>query len=110
MSDDRLSLHVVAFTPHYKSTLRGFVSIVIEEWRLRINDLSVHESSRSRWVGMPARPMLDAGGELIRDHRGKIAYAPTLSFTSPTTRDSFSRRVIEELLVFAPAAFEMEEV
>ena len=106
---DKLSIEVQAFTPHYKNSLRGFASIVIPELHLRINDLSIHESGRSRWVGMPARASLDADGVAMRDARGKVCYFPVLAFTDAETRDRFGKRVIEELLIFAPAAFERED-
>ena len=105
----RLSLEVIAFAPCHRATLRGFVSVVIEEWRLRINDLTIHEQSRSRWVGMPARPLLDANGIVIRNERGKVSYFPVLAFTDAEARNGFGRRIIEELLIFAAAAFERED-
>ena len=97
---------VVAFAPLHKNSLRGFVSVEVPRLHLKINDLTVNEAGASRWIGMPARALIRPDGELLRDHRGKIVYAPVLAFTDARCADDFSKRVIEELLIFAPAAFE----
>jgi hypothetical protein len=97
---------VGAFAPLHKNSLRGFVSIEVPRLHLKINDLTVNEAGATRWIGMPARALIGPDGALLRDHRGKIVYAPVLAFTDATARDDFSARVIAELLIFAPSAFQ----
>lgn len=96
--------------PWRSNTLFGFVTIRIPALHLRIVDLTVHQKNESRWVGMPGKPQVDREGNVRRDDRGKVLYTSVLEFTDKATRDAFSARVIESLLEFAPAAFDLEEV
>ena len=102
-----IDLHVASVTPLHKNSLRGFVSVEFPRLHLKINDLTVNEAGATRWIGLPARALIGHDGALLGDHRGKIVYAPV---TDHDARDDFSARVIAELLVFAPAAFEREGV
>jgi hypothetical protein len=103
----RFTVKVVAFQPARSNTLVGFADAVIPEIRLRLFDMTVHQSGDSRWVNMPSRPQLDREtGAVQRDGRGKIVYAPTLGFLDEKTRKAFSDRVIEALIEFDPHAFD----
>jgi hypothetical protein len=105
----KLSVLVEAFKPHHGNTLRGFVTVVIPEIRLRILDLTVHEKNGSRWVGLPAKPQIDRDGTVRKDDRGRTLYTTVVEFTNKKVRDAFSARVIKALLEFAPAAFDTED-
>jgi hypothetical protein len=86
--------------------LVGFADIVILEMRLRVREITVHESNGSRWVALPARPQIGRDGVARRDERGKIAHGPVLQFTDRETSNAFSARVLDVLLERFPHAFE----
>jgi hypothetical protein len=102
----KLSVRVEAFTRRRSNSLRGFADLLIPELRLRIREVSVHESHGKRWIGLPARPQVGRDGAARRDDRGKIAYIPTLQFTDREVGDAFSARALEALLERYPDAFD----
>jgi hypothetical protein len=101
----KLTVQIESFKPLRSNTLFGFADVVVPELRLRIHELTVHESHGKRWVGLPGKPMINRDGEVLRNDRGKPAYTPVIEFTERTTRDAFSARVIEALLALYPNAF-----
>jgi hypothetical protein len=105
----KLTVRIEEWTPRRSNTLFGFVTVVIPEMRLRIVDLTVHESGDRRWVGLPGKPQIDKDGGTRHDDRGKVLYATVLQFTDRATRDAFSDRVIAALLEGWPNAFAAEE-
>jgi hypothetical protein len=108
--DRKLTVHVEEFTPRCSNTLRGFVTIIVPELKLRIiRDLSVHEKGSSRWVALPAKPQLGRDGAARRGEDGRPKYDPILEFTDSKTRNAFGHRVIEALLEFAPAALAADD-
>jgi len=104
----KLSITCRAFHPLHRNTLRVFCEIRIEELRLVIRDIAVHEKGSARWVQLPAKPQM-RDGELVHDADGKIQYFHLMSFDNRAVSDAFSAAVIRALLEFAPAAFELEE-
>ena len=98
-----------AFHPLYRNTLRGFAEIRINELRLTIRDIAIHEKGECRWAQLPAKPQIK-DGELVHDEHGKLQYFHSMSFDNRAVSDAFSAAVIAALLEFAPAAFESEEV
>jgi hypothetical protein len=105
----KLSVSCRAFRPLHRNTLRGFCKIRIDELRLVIRDVALHEKGGARWAQLPAKPQI-RDGELVHDERGKIEYFPLMNFDSRTVSDAFSAAVVRAVLEFAPAAFEPEEV
>jgi len=81
------------FKPLAKNTLVGFAKIRINELKLVINDVTLHQKGATRWAGLPAKPQLNKDGIAIRDDRGKIAYAAILEFENRAASDAFSRAV-----------------
>jgi hypothetical protein len=104
----KLSVQVDAFKPLKSNTLHGFCDITVPEMHLKIRDLAVHEKNNSRWVGLPAKPLITRDGQIKRDERNKIIYSAILEFTDRETRDAFSDRVIAALLIRFPDAFSGE--
>jgi hypothetical protein len=103
--NEKLSVKIEDFKPMRSNTLRGFCTVVIPEVRLRVFDLTVHESHGRRWIGLPGRPQIDREGRVRRGDNGKPAYVPTLQFTDKAVSDAFSARAIEALLENFPDAF-----
>ena len=63
----KLSVRVENFTRRRSNTLFGFVDLVIPELRLRIREVTVHESHGRRWIGLPGKPQVDRDGAARRD-------------------------------------------
>jgi len=105
----KLSITCRAFHPLHRNTLRGFVEIRINELRLIVRDVAVHEKGNTRWVQLPAKAQI-RDGELVHDADGKIQYFHLMNFETRAVSDAFSAAVIRSLLEFAPSAFESEEV
>src|SRR5262249_11092961 len=105
----KLSIQCRAFHPVYRNTLRGFAEIRINELRLTIRDVAIHEKGKCRWAQLPAKAQI-RDGELVHDEHGKIQYFHLMNFETRAVADAFSAAVVAALLEFAPADFEREEV
>jgi hypothetical protein len=106
----KLSVTCRGFRPLCRNTLRGFAEIRIDELRLTIRDVAVHAKGSARWVQLPAKPMIDRDGNVLRDREsGKITYATILDFDSRAVREAFSHAVIDAVLRTVPGALEIEE-
>jgi hypothetical protein len=105
----KFSVTCRSFHPLHRNTLRGFCEIRIDELRLIIRDVALHENGTARWAQLPAKPQI-RDGELIKDEANKIQYVHLMEFDSREVRDAFSAAVIRAVLEFAPAAFEDEAV
>ena len=106
----KFTITVTDFRAHHKNTLRGYATIRIDELKLSVCDLAIHEHSNgSRWVGLPAKPVLDSAGVAKRKPDGKIEYTkPLLSFDNGAVRDAFSAAVIAALIECDDHAFDHE--
>ena len=49
----KLSVKVEGFRRWPSNTLFGFCTVLIPEVRMRLIDLTVHQSNSRRWVGLP---------------------------------------------------------
>jgi hypothetical protein len=78
-----------------RGTLRGFAKIKMPHWRLTMDDVAIHEKNGKTWAALPARPILDANREVVRDEEGKVKYARTLYFDDRATADRFSDAVVK---------------
>jgi hypothetical protein len=98
--------HTVAcldFRPLRKNTPVGFAGICINEMRLIIHDVTLHEKGGARWASLPAKPQV-RDGAIVIDDGGKPAYWPILEFESRETRDAFSHAVWAAVLERYPNA------
>jgi hypothetical protein len=87
------------FRPFRRNTLRGFASVHVEELKLTIHDIAVHQhDSGARWVGLPGKPVVDSAGVAERNDQGKIEYARILGFDTKQVADAFSHAVLKALL------------
>jgi hypothetical protein len=87
-----------------RNTLQGFATIRVEELRLVIRDIAVHEKDGRRWAQPPAKPQIKDGA-LVTDATGKLQYFPIMEFDGRETRDAFSRAVCAAVLAHEPRAF-----
>ena len=105
-STSKLTVTCQGFLPLRRNTLVGFCSVVIDELRLTIRDVAIHQKGASRWAQLPSKPQV-RDGALVKDlGTGKIQYIPIMEFDSRAVRDAFSAAVVRALLEFAPTAFE----
>lgn len=87
-----------------RNTLQGFAAIRIDELRLIVHDVAVHEKEGRRWAQLPAKPQVRDGALVIGDG-GKPQYFPVLEFADRATRDAFGRAVVAAILAHEPRAF-----
>jgi hypothetical protein len=102
----RSGVTIIAWKPVRRNTLFGFACVKIERINLRVDDVAVHQKGGSRWVSLPAKPMLDSAGSVMRDETtGKARYQSVLQWGDRKTSDRFSAAVVEAVLARFPAAF-----
>lgn len=105
----KLSITCSDFKPLHRNTLRGFATIHIDELKLEIRDVAVHEKNGARWAQLPAKPMLDQNGTPLRDSTtGKISYVNILWFPDRKVRDAFSAATVDAVLRAYPSSLAME--
>jgi hypothetical protein len=97
------------WTPRHSNTLHGFADIVLEQTRLRVRDVALHQKGEHRWAQLPGRPMLDRDGVALREDTRKIKYSTILQFTDREAADGFSRAVIAAVLAKFPTAFDGDD-
>ena len=100
----KLTLTVVDFRSQAKNTLIGFAVVRVNEMRLTIKDVAIHQKGDSRWAALPSKPQITKDGQAVtRD--GKIQYLNILEFDNAAVRSAFSTAVIAALLDRCPNAF-----
>ena len=101
-----MSIIIEKFTRRRSNTLFGFVDVLLPQTHLRVHDVTVHQKNDKRWVGLPAKPMIDREGVALKDENGKVKYVPILQFDSREASDAFSRSCIAAVLKHSPDAFD----
>lgn len=96
------AITILSYTPvDPRGTLVGFADVRINHWYQRLLGCAVHvHQNDSRWVQLPARPMLDQNGNVLRGENGN--YAPSVEFDDRDKLRRFSAAVIEALGFYAP--------
>jgi hypothetical protein len=89
-----------------RNTLLGFAAVTIQELRLTIKDIAVHEKNNRRWAQLPARPQVKDGKAITDPDTGKVQYFPLLAFTDRAVADAFSNAVVTAILKHEPRAFD----
>jgi hypothetical protein len=87
-----MQVSLTEWRPLRRNSLLGFASIRVGA--LLIKDVTVHASNGKRWAGLPAKPRIASGGEVMKDDKGKILYTPVMEWTNRETADRFSNAVI----------------
>jgi hypothetical protein len=78
---------VLDFRPLRKNTLVGFARVHVNELKLVIHDVALHEKGTARWASLPAKPQVK-DGSLVTDDDGKVAYW-TVQFCCSRRGDGF---------------------
>src|SRR6516225_9190203 len=72
--------------PNSTTALRGHATVEMPSG-LVISDIPVFlKDGNTISVGVPSKPLVDAGGTQLRDQDNKRRYAPTISFATPAAR------------------------
>jgi len=93
----KLSIVCREFRPITQNTLVGFASIRVAELHLDIKDVALHQKGESRWAQLPAKPMIDKAGAVIRDaSTGKIKYVNIFEFTDRANKAHCAEFILRE--------------
>jgi hypothetical protein len=107
----KFTVKVTDFRPCHRNTLRGFATVHVDELKLTIHDIAVHQHDNgARWVGLPAKPVIDSSGNVKRSSDGKLEYVRMFTFDARAVSDAFSAAVIAALLDYDQKAFDREGV
>jgi hypothetical protein len=101
----KLSVHCIEFKARCQNTLRGFATVRIEEMRLVVREIAIHEKNGKAWAQLPSRPWVK-DGRVVTNDAGKVQYSPLFEFDTAAVRTAFSDAVIRALLHFDPHALE----
>ena len=61
---------------------------------MTIRECTVCEQDGARWVGLPAKAVIDANGRQALDHKGKRAFVAVIQIHDRNTRDAFQRKAL----------------
>ncbi len=102
----KLTVRCNDFRALRRNTLQGFAVVTIDELKLTIRDVAIHQKGDARWAQLPAKPQVK-DGVLVKDAiTGKVAYATVMEFTNRAVRDAFSAAVIAAVLERMPHVFD----
>jgi len=79
-------IEIRKFRKHQKGTLVGFTNILMTTIGLEIRDVTLHRKDGQRWIGLPARPYVDANGE--------TKYAYIVKFVDKDRWSRFQKEVL----------------
>jgi hypothetical protein len=80
--------------PLHRNTLRGFCVVRFASG-LEVHEIAIHVAGSRAWASPPAKPWIDAEGQLVRGDDGKIKYQPLLTFAAHGVRSRWSRAVLD---------------
>jgi hypothetical protein len=101
----KMTITCSEFRPWQRNTLVGFAAININELKLTIKDIAIHQKDGSRWAQLPAKPQIK-DGIIVKDEAGKAQYISIMEFGSREVRDAFSAATVAAVLEHTPTAFE----
>jgi hypothetical protein len=103
-------VEIESFRKYCRSTLRGFCTVAVPTYGLRIFEVTVYRQNNSCWAMPPAMAQLDrTARNLSRSADGRPIFMPALMFFDADTRRSFSANVVFALLAQYPTAFDCGE-
>ena len=93
--DDRRGLRLLDWKPLSTGALLGRATVEIDG--LIISDIGLFQRDGARWTQMPAEPMRDRDGRIIKDDRGKVRYRSPLKWKNRDLQERFSATLIAEI-------------
>jgi hypothetical protein len=76
-----------------KGALVGRATVLLPNG-LQIADIGVFQKDSRSWAQLPAEPMCDAAGEMLKDDRGKTRYRSPLKWSSRELQDGSSAALV----------------
>jgi hypothetical protein len=104
----KLTIRCIAWRPLCRNTLRAFATVKIEELRLAVHSVAIHEKNGKPWAQLPSQPWLK-DGEHVKGDDGKPQYSPLFEFDTSAVRSAFSDAVVRAVLAYDPRALECGE-
>ena len=89
---DTFSIRVKGFTPYSNNTLKGYVTVEIENIDLEISNIGIHKKGPSEWITLPSIPK-------IKDD-GSRNWFPTMGFFDKRDFHNFEKKVLEAFKKF----------
>ena len=78
-----------------KGALLGFLDLELQPSGLILRGCSVMETHGRRWIGLPAKPQIDAEGRHRKDPKtGKPAYSPCVEIADKDARARFQEAAL----------------
>jgi hypothetical protein len=90
---DRPRMQLLEWRRIDKGALVGRASVLLPSG-LQISDVGVFQKESRSWAQLPAEPMRDAAGGMLKDDRGKIRYRSPLKWSSRELQDGFSAALV----------------
>lgn len=90
------AIRVIDWSPRRSGALRGFATIETPSG-LVFHETGVFEQGGRWWAAPASKPMVGRDGTVLKDERGKVRYAPVVTFTEKGRRDLWSASVVEAL-------------
>ena len=89
----KFTITVTDFRPRRSNTLRGFATVNIGERKLTLHDVLIHQHANGkRWVGLPAKPVIDSGGVAKRKADARSIMRRCSRSTAPPSAMPLARR------------------
>jgi hypothetical protein len=95
-SNTTMPVTAVAWSPVNRGSLIGHVDVRYGDVLFR--GCPVLRSSGRTWVGLPAKPMLDRNGHVVRSDDGKTRFQPMAEWPNRDVADQFSQAVLGSLI------------
>jgi hypothetical protein len=76
-----------------KGALVGRAKVLLPNG-LEIADIAVFAKEHRRWATLPAEPMRDRDGQVLKNADGKIKYRSLLKWRDKALQDAFSEKII----------------
>jgi|HubBroStandDraft_4_1064222.scaffolds.fasta_scaffold10181_3 hypothetical protein len=76
-----------------KGALIGRASVLLPNG-LQIADVGIFAKDGRSWAQLPAEPMRDAAGQMLKDDKGKVRYRSALRWSTKDLQDGFSSALV----------------
>ena len=73
---------------------------------IEVDEFAVRASGSRTWASLPGRPMIDGGGRVLGDDRGKMRYASPIPWQTHGLAAEFGRQVHRAGAPHAPRALD----
>ena len=84
-----MGIEIVKFRKFEKNTLKGFLTILMNNIGLEIRDCTFHRKDDKKWIGLPAKP--------YTDQDGNEKYSYIVKFADKDRYYQFQDAVLKEL-------------